>query len=93
MDYGEQVASNEWTFLELLKKMKPDLWVLNDLINQCHINYLILLKVIYHLNNIATGSKYGDVTIQIQDGVCTFVKGTESSRINENVIVPEPDKE
>jgi hypothetical protein len=86
MDFREQVASNEFTFMELLKKMRPDLWVLADVMDNTKINYLILLKLMYHLNNIATGSKYGDVKVQIQNGICTFIFGEESSRVNEPVI-------
>jgi len=45
-----------------------------------------------HLDNIATGSRFGTITIEIQDGICTFVRGTESDRLNEPVILRPLDK-
>lgn len=88
MDYAEQVEHNEFAFKELLKKARPDIWLLMDLIDNTRINYLILVKTMRHLDNIANGSKFGNVTIEIQNGVVTFVRGEESDRLNEPVIIP-----
>lgn len=87
MDYEEQVKHNEFAFAEMVKSVRPDIWVLMDLIDETKVNYLVLLKALRHLSNIATGSKFGNVTIEIQNGVATFVRGEESDRLNEPVLI------
>lgn len=88
IDYHEQVEHNEFAFKELVKQVRPDIWMLMDLLDETETNYLILVKVLRHLNNIATGTKFGTVSVDIQDGIATFVKGLESDRLNEPVIAP-----
>jgi hypothetical protein len=73
-------------FLKMLKDVRPDVWVLTDLLDRTKINYYVLFQIIRHLNNIGMGNKYGNVTIQIENGVVTFVRGEESSKINEQLI-------
>ncbi len=87
MDYKEQVAHNEWAFWDALKRMRPDIWLLADLIDTTKVNYLILVKALRHIDNIARGSKFGNVTIEIQNGIVTFIRGEESDRLNEPVIL------
>jgi hypothetical protein len=86
LDYKDQVEHNEFAFTELVKRIRPDIWLLMDLLDQTEVNYLILVKALRHLDNIARGSKFGTVSIEIQNGVATFVRGEESDRLNEPVI-------
>lgn len=87
MDYQEQVAHNEFAFKEMVKSVRPDIWLIMDLIDELHLNYLIVVKMLRHLYNIGTGSKFGNVTVDIQNGVATFVRGEESDRLNEPVML------
>jgi hypothetical protein len=91
MDYAEQVRSNEFVFENMVKTVRPDIWLLMDLLDETGVNYLILVKALRHIYNIAGGSKFGNVTIEIQNGICTFVRGEESDRVNEVVIPPKND--
>jgi len=93
MDYQEQLKHNEWVFLENLKMVRPDLWMLADLLQATRVNYLVLVHVMRHIANIATGSKYGEVKVQIQNGVVTFVHGEETSKLNEPAILPKKEEE
>jgi hypothetical protein len=88
MEYAEQVEKNNWAFMEMLKKVRPDIWLITDLLDKTEVNYLLLVKALRHIDNIARGSRYGNVTLEIQDGICTFVRGAESDRLNEPVILP-----
>lgn len=92
-DYYEQMRHNEETFKRLARNIRPEWYVLIDLLEVTRINPLILLKVMRQINNIANGNRYGTVTINIENGVCTFCRGEESDRINEPVILPiDPNK-
>lgn len=86
MDYAEQLKSNEFVFKNMVKTVRPDIWLLMDLLDETGVNYLILVKALRHMYNIASGSKFGNVTIEIQNGTATFVRGEESDRLNEVVI-------
>lgn len=88
--YESEKQNNERAFKELLKKVRPELFVLMDLIDKTGLNPLILWKVMRHLNNIAIGNKYGKVIIQIEAGKVTFIYGEEADRINENILIQEP---
>ncbi len=86
MDYQEQVKHNEFSFKEMVKTVRPDIWLLMDLLDETQVNYLVLVKALRHVANIANGSKFGNVTIEIQNGLVTFVRGEESDRLNEPAI-------
>lgn len=85
-EYDAEQKNNMDVFLKMLKDVRPDIWVLMDLLDRTKINYYIIFQIIRHLNNIAIGNKYGTVTIQIEKGVVTFVRGEEATKINESLI-------
>lgn len=87
LDYEQQMKQNEFAFKQMLKSVRPELYVLFDLLEETKINPIILFKVMRHLNNLATGSKYGQVTIFIENGVATFVRGEEADKLNEKVLL------
>lgn len=88
-DYHEQVLQNESVFRDMVKTVRPDIWLLMDLLDSTKVNYLVLVKTLRHLYNIASGSKFGNVTIDVQNGIATFVRGEESDRLNEPILLPE----
>jgi hypothetical protein len=92
LDYHEQVAHNEFAFKEMVKTVRPDIWMLMDLIDETKVNYLVLIKALRHIYNIGTGSKFGTVSVEIQNGIVTFVRGEESDRLNEPAITTPLDK-
>lgn len=86
LDYHEQQKQNEFAFKEMLKRIRPELFVLMDILDQTSINPLVVWKVIRQLNNIALGTGYGQVTVQIENGKVSFVRGEDSDRVNEELI-------
>lgn len=80
--------NNERKFIELLKLVRPELFVLMDTIDQTNINWFVVVKIIRQLNNIAIGSKWGSVEIQIQDGRVLFVNGIDKDRLDEPLLQP-----
>jgi hypothetical protein len=86
LDYYEQQKQNEFAFKEMLKSVRPELFVLMDILDQTSINPLVVWKVIRQLNNIALGTGYGQVVVQIENGKCTFIRGEDSDKVNEVLI-------
>ena len=88
LDYHAQQSQNESVFNEMLRKIRPDLWVISDILNETGINYLVLLKVIRQLSNLSLGTGYGTVTVSVENGTVTFVRGEDSDKVNEKLIKP-----
>lgn len=84
-DYYAVSKYNEDSFKELLKHFRGDIFVLMDLLDETGINPYVIFQVIRHLNSINMGNKYGTVTVQIENGVVTFVRGEESTKLNEDL--------
>lgn len=86
-EYEREVQNNEFAFKQMLKIARPDVYVLMDLLDTTGVNYFVIFQIIRHLNSIALGNKYGSVTAQIENGTVTFVRGEESTKLNEELIV------
>lgn len=92
LDYYEQQRQNEFAFKEMLKSVRPELFVLMDILDQTSINPLVVWKVIRQLNNIALGTGYGQVTVHIENGKVTFIRGEDSDRVNEMLLTAKTDE-
>lgn len=86
LTYSEETENNEKIFKELVKRVRPDLYVVMDLLDETGINVLILLKYMRQLNNLVTGNGYGEVITEVVDRQCTFIRGVESDRLQVPVI-------
>jgi hypothetical protein len=89
-DFERETENNMEVFKKLVKEVRPDIYVLMDIIDQTKINPFILVKYMRQLNNIAIGNKYGSVTTQIENGVVTFIRGEESDKLNEPILIERP---
>jgi len=92
VDYYKQQANNEYSFRQMLKTVKPDLYVLFDVLESTGINFFVIVKIIRALNNVAIGTGFGDVTINIQNGKALFIHADESDRIGEDLIIKRPNR-
>lgn len=88
-DYHQQQAHNREVLSEILRNVRPDIWVLMDLIDKTSINPVIVFKFLRQINNIVLGSKWGQVTIVINDGVAKYIRGEDTDKIEENIILPQ----
>jgi len=79
------VVHNEETFKVLMKNLRPDIFVLMDLLDSTDLNPYIIFHVIKHLNNIVMGTKYGNVLVSVENGIVTFVRGEEATKLNEQL--------
>lgn len=84
--YEREQENNERIFKEALKKFRPDLFVIMDILDQTNINWFIVVKIMRQLNNVAMGTGYGQVKVDVQNGNVIFIKGEDSDRINEPLI-------
>lgn len=83
----EQV--NALSFLEQLKAFDYELFLFNIARLETGISPMIAEKIYREIENICVGSKYGKVTIFLQDGVVTDIEGMRKNKIDEKVDLEE----
>ena len=84
--YQEEKAHNEMVFDEMLRKMRPDIWVLKDIIDRCKMNPMVIFKFIRQVSNLANGSRFGKIELVMQDGVVMVIRGIDSEKIGELAV-------
>ena len=87
VSYEEEQSNNRRAFYELVQKVRPEIFVLMDLIDATGVNPFILYKVIRQLNNIAIGSGWGEVTVLLNSGKAVRVSGTDTEKMSDEVLV------
>ncbi len=88
--YEKEKDNNEKIFSEMVQRVRPDIWVLMDLIDQLGIDPYILFKIIRQLHNIAIGTGYGQIVIAIEKGVARYVRGEDVDKIELPVFKKRP---
>lgn len=86
--YQVEAQNNKEKIMEILRATFPELYVLLVALEETNVNFEIPRKVIYQLEKIAKGSKYGKVSIVIENGVATFVYGEEANKLSVPVLKP-----
>ena len=84
-DHHVQQKINEDAFIEVLRTLNPELFVLNKLIAQEKLSPNVFSKLARQLININAGTRYGDIHIVIEDGIVKFINGTEKDRVFETI--------
>lgn len=79
--YKKESDNNVKVFSEMIQRVRPDIWVLMDLLDNTGVDPFILLKIVRQINNIAIGSAYGQVVVAIEKGVVRYVRGEDVDKI------------
>ena len=87
LTYQEEKENNERIFSEMVQRVRPEIYVLMDLIDSTGVNPFILYKVIRQLNNIAIGSGWGEVTVLVNNKKAVRVAGIDTEKMNDDVIL------
>jgi len=73
---------NEEKYLQVLKTLDPELYLIKTALEQTGVNPMILPRVIRVLGNLNIGSGYGEIIILIKSRIVTQIKGNESDILN-----------
>lgn len=73
---------NEEKYLQILKTLDPELYIIKMALQETGVNPMILPRVIRMLGNLDIGSGYGEVTILMKARMITQIKGNESDVLN-----------
>lgn len=88
-DYHKQKQKNETSFKEFVKQSRPDIFSVMEALDNTRVNSHIVVKTIYSLFDVATDTRFGNVSIEIEDGIARFIRGIKANRINTIVIQQE----
>lgn len=79
--YKRESDNNVRVFSEMVQKVRPEIWVLMDILDNTGVDPFILLKIVRQINNIAMGTGYGQVVTAIEKGVVRYVRGEDVDKI------------
>lgn len=88
VDYKKQELSNQKKYLEIMRTIDPELYLVKIALEDTGVNPLVLPRIIRAMANLSIGTGYGDVTILMKAGVLTQIKGSESDILNMSVDKP-----
>lgn len=87
MDYQQEQKNNREAFIKALRQAIPDLAYIIEELDNTQVNPFVINKVITAIADIATDPKYGQVVIEIENGVVRFVRGMKANKLNEPAII------
>lgn len=86
-EYEKEKENNERVFNEMVQRVRPEIFVLMDLLDATGVNPFILYKVIRQLHNLAIGSKWGQVVVLVNNGKAVKVEGVDTEKMNDDVLL------
>lgn len=76
------LPDNEQQFDRFLSDIEPQLWRVWKVVQLTGFNQELLIPVIRAIHNIAQGTGYGKVVIEVREGQVIFVRGEENTLVN-----------
>lgn len=78
---------NEPQFMEILRKLSPELLLIHISLKESGVNPSIIPPVIRTIGNLSLGSGYGKIQIYMQARVVTNIKPEESIEVNKDAVI------
>lgn len=88
-EYKQEQEHNEKKFKEMMKTLRPDLYVLLDLLEVSRVNPLVLWKSLRAISNVACGTGYGKVEIVFCKGKVAYIEGTDTDKVELPALIDE----
>lgn len=79
--------ANLQQFWDVVRTLDPELYLVKVALHETGLNPALLPKVVRSVANIAYGTRYGRVSIQIEHGKITFIRGEESDELDQDALV------
>ncbi len=83
----EEKKHNELVFKEMVRKMRPEIYVLMDILDQTRVNPMVVFKFIRQIKNLAEGSKWGSVEAIMEKGIVRSIRGIDHDKLNEDAVL------
>lgn len=86
---SEEEIHNEQVFYQQLRNIRPDIFIIMDILDRTQVNPLVLVKFMRQIRNIATGSRWGTVEAVMEDGIIRVIRGTDTDKVNQQALTGE----
>lgn len=86
-NFSDDDRTNQEQFLELLRVVDPELYMIKQMLVETKVNPVIVRQVLRSVGNLLLGSGYGKIEIFMQDRRFKNVTGSEKVQIEENAEV------
>ncbi len=83
----EEKEHNELVFKEMVRTMRPEIFVLMDVLDQTRVNPMVVFKFIRQIKNLAEGSKWGSVEAIMEKGIVRSIRGIDHDKLNEEAVI------
>ena len=80
-------SANLDRFWDVIRTLDPELYLIKIALQETGVNPMVLPKVVRQISNLWIGTKFGKVTIYMQNGKVTTIEGIESDRLEEEAVV------
>lgn len=90
--FAAEQENNARKFIEMMKNVRGDLYVLMDVLDQTKISWFPIVKIIRALHMISKaggGEGWGQVVIEISNDRILFIRGIDTARLDEPITEPE----
>lgn len=80
-------------YWKIMQKVDPDFYIIRLQMQEARVNPMLIPRIIRAIANLAVGTRYGKVSIYMQDGVITNVEGIERDNFNDVAILDDDSPE
>lgn len=88
--YQEEEEHNRRVFMESLKRVDPNLYVLKDMLDKTGLNPYVLLQVMRKLYSLMMGDRWGTLKVILQAGVVKYIEAIDITKVEEPLIKGQP---
>jgi len=74
-------------YWDVVRRLEPEYYLIRIALEETNVNPLILPRVIRAIANLHLGTKYGKITLFMQNGKITMIDGQESDKIDEEAVL------
>jgi len=83
----EESEHNRLVFKEMVRKMRPDIFVLMDILDNTGVNPMVVFKFIRQIKNLAEGAQWGSVEAIMEKGIVRSIRGIDHDKLNEPALL------
>lgn len=78
-------SNNDMIFKDMVKRVRPDIYVLMDLMDRYNINEFVVFKFLRHIISINSGGGWGRIQLYIKNYKVQTIESIESDNVNETI--------
>lgn len=74
-------------YWDIVRRLEPEFYLIRIALQETKVNPLLVPRIVRAIANLYIGTRFGKVTIYMQNGKVTMIDGIESDRIEEDAVI------